>query len=73
MKLGSLRHSKKLDGEPVLVSHDNRFACPISHIALSVREALENWDEVYPKLRKASFSLSMKINSIRLFHARFNG
>jgi fumarylacetoacetate (FAA) hydrolase len=52
MKIGSLKHSKKLDGEPVLISRDNKTAAKIAHIIPSTREAIETWDETSPKLQK---------------------
>ncbi|HEX4922634.1 MAG TPA: fumarylacetoacetate hydrolase family protein, partial [Bdellovibrionales bacterium] len=52
MKLGSLKHPKKLDGEPVVVSRDNKQAVKISHLVPSIREAIETWSESAPKLQK---------------------
>lgn len=52
MKLGSLKDFKKLDGIPVVVSKDNQKAVKVDHIVPSLREALENWDEISPKLEK---------------------
>lgn len=50
MKLGSLKHDSKRDGEPVIVSKDNQSAVKIGHIVGSVREAVENWSDIAPKL-----------------------
>lgn len=43
MKLGSLKISGKRDGELVVISRDNRRAVRASHVAHSLREAVENW------------------------------
>jgi fumarylacetoacetate (FAA) hydrolase len=51
MKLGSLK-SARLDGDPVLVSRDNAKAVSISDLTPSVREAIENWDPLQPKLQE---------------------
>jgi fumarylacetoacetate (FAA) hydrolase len=42
MKLGSLK-SKSLDGELVIVSRDLKKVAKASHIAPSLREAVEKW------------------------------
>jgi fumarylacetoacetate (FAA) hydrolase len=68
MKLGSLRppaHSidefpLNLDGDPVLVSRDGKKAIGIHHIVTSVREAVENWRAVQPKLEKLYQELNSK-------------
>lgn len=52
MKLASLKHSKKLDGEPLVVSRDNKMAVQVSSIVPSVREAVETWEVSAPKLQK---------------------
>lgn len=52
MKLGSLKHTTKRDGEPVIVSKDNKQAVKIGHIVGSIREAVESWDTVAPKLEE---------------------
>ncbi len=46
MKLGSLKSVKSLDGELVVVSHDNKKAVKVPQIASSLREALEKWSLV---------------------------
>ena len=50
MKLGSLK-SKKLDGTPVVISRNNQLAVKIDHIIPSIREALEDWDNIAPRLQ----------------------
>lgn len=57
MKLGSLK-SKSRDGELIVVSRDNSRAVKASHIAPSLREALENWPDLEPELRTLSESLN---------------
>lgn len=52
MKLGSLKHNKKLDGIPVVVSKDNKTAVKVDHIVPSLREALEDWDNIAPQLEQ---------------------
>ncbi|MGE3387851.1 MAG: fumarylacetoacetate hydrolase family protein [Bdellovibrionales bacterium] len=70
MKLGSLKHPKRRDGELIVVSSDNSRAVKASSVAPSLREALENWAEAKPKLEalaadlengkaKDSFTLNM--------------
>lgn len=51
MKLGTLNNSKSRDGELVVVSRDNKRAIKASDIAPSLREAIENWSSVAPRLR----------------------
>ena len=51
MKLGTLK-DKKLDGTPVVVSRNNQSAVKVDHIVPSIREALENWDSISPKLEQ---------------------
>jgi len=50
MKLGSLKNSSLPDGDPVLVSQNNREAVKIDSIVSSLRVAVETWSEVRPKL-----------------------
>jgi fumarylacetoacetate (FAA) hydrolase len=58
MKLGSLKHSEKRDGELVIVSKDNKTAVKAGHIVGSVREAVETWSTVAPKLEALSAALN---------------
>lgn len=51
MKLGTLKNSARPDGDLVIVSRDNRRAVHAGDLAPSLREAIEIWDEVAPKLR----------------------
>ena len=52
MKLGSLKTSIGKDGELVVVSRDLKIAVKASHVAASLREAVEKWDQVSPQLEK---------------------
>jgi len=52
MKLGSLKSTKSLDGELIVVSRDNKKAVKVPQIAPSLREAVENWDRVEGDLKK---------------------
>ncbi len=58
MKLASLKHPKKLDGEPLVVSRNGKLAVRISHIAANIREAIETWQEASPKLQAIYDSLN---------------
>lgn len=50
MKLATLKHPTKRDGELIIVSRDNSKAVMATDIAPSLREALENWQSVEAKL-----------------------
>lgn len=50
MKLATLKSSTARDGELLVVSRDNLKAAKATHIALSLREAIENWSDCAPKL-----------------------
>jgi fumarylacetoacetate (FAA) hydrolase len=56
MKLGSLK-SKSRDGELIIVSADNASGVRATGIANSLREAIENWAQVKPKLQALSDDL----------------
>ncbi|OQW50576.1 MAG: 2-keto-4-pentenoate hydratase [Proteobacteria bacterium SG_bin7] len=58
MKLGTLKNSKSRDGELVVISQNNQKAVKVPEIALSLREAIENSKETFPKLK----SIYEKIN-----------
>ncbi len=53
MKLGTLK-SKSRDGELIVVSKNLQEAVKAGHIAPSLREAVENWDQVAGPLRELS-------------------
>ena len=50
MKLGTLKHPTKRDGELVVVSRDNQTAVRAGELAANLREAVENWSEMRPRL-----------------------
>lgn len=52
MKLGTLKHPHKRDGELIVVSRDNRRAVKATEVAPNLREAVENWEETSPQLKK---------------------
>lgn len=52
MKLGTLKASKSLDGELVVVNRELTQAVKATGIATHFREAMENWDFVKPKLEE---------------------
>lgn len=52
MKLGTLKNPSRRDGDLVVVSRDNKKAVHAGHIAPSLREAVENWEETQPKLEE---------------------
>ncbi len=58
MKLGTLKNSKSRDGDLVVISHDNKRAVKVPEIALSLREAIENSKETFPKLKLVFEKLS---------------
>ncbi len=58
MKLGSLKKSTSKDGELCVVSRDLKTAVRASHIAPSLREALESWKDKEPALSKLSEELN---------------
>lgn len=51
MKLASLKSPHSRDGEFIVVSRDNTKGTQASHIAPSLREAVENWSVCEPKLQ----------------------
>jgi fumarylacetoacetate (FAA) hydrolase len=51
MKLATLKHSKKRDGELIVVSRNNQMAVRATHIVANLREAIESWDEFQPRLQ----------------------
>lgn len=57
MKLASLKTTHR-DGELIVVSKDNQRAVKASHVAPSLREAIETWDKTKPQLEKLYSSLN---------------
>jgi fumarylacetoacetate (FAA) hydrolase len=58
MKLGSLKTSSR-DGELIVISRDNQRAVKASHIAPSLRVALETWNTSYSKLKDLAGTLEV--------------
>lgn len=50
MKLGTVRHPEKRDGELIVVSKDNKRAVKVPNIASSLLEAMDNWKVTGPQL-----------------------
>jgi len=51
MKLATLKHPEKLDGELIVVSRDNQRAVKATDIAPNLREAVERWAETEGPLK----------------------
>ncbi len=58
MKLASLKSKSNRDGDLCIVSRDLKSAVLAKSICPSMREALEQWNEVAPKLEKLSKDLN---------------
>lgn len=58
MKLGSLKSKLNRDGELIVVSRDNKSYVLATHIAPSVREAVENWSEAQKPLQELYLQLN---------------
>jgi fumarylacetoacetate (FAA) hydrolase len=56
MKLGSLNEGR--DGRLVVVSRDLTRALPVPEIAPTMRDALDRWDDIAPRLAQASNRLN---------------
>ncbi|MBC7465585.1 MAG: fumarylacetoacetate hydrolase family protein [Bdellovibrio sp.] len=76
MKLGSLKSSKSLDGELVVVSRDLKSFVRATSVAPSLREAVEKWSESEPALKKISDELNAgaitgaeKVTDEKIFHS----
>lgn len=54
MKLATLKHPKNRDGALIVVSRDNKRAVKVDDICSSLREAVENWSQIRPKLEKVA-------------------
>ena len=52
MKLGTLKHATKRDGELVVISRDNTRAVLATSISPNLREAVENWATTRPQLEQ---------------------
>lgn len=60
MKLASLKSSKSLDGELVVVAKDLKSMARVSEICPSLRESIERWFEVEPQLNEIYKKLNLK-------------
>jgi fumarylacetoacetate (FAA) hydrolase len=76
MKLATLKSDKSLDGELVVVSTDLKKYVKASGVCSNMREALENWTSVEPKLRQLSQELnagkcsdSKDVSDEKIFHS----
>lgn len=76
MKLASLKSTKSLDGDLVVVSKDLKSFVRVSHISPSLREAVENWSDVELKLKEVYSQLNSKkiqnvesVNDEKIFHS----
>ena len=71
MRLGSLRSSSR-DGELAVVSEDSQKMALAKGIAGSLREAVENWEAVRPRLEELSQKLSAgQAEALPLDESRF--
>lgn len=52
MKLGSLKSTRSLDGELVVISRDSKNFARAGHVAPSLRQAVESWTQAEPELKK---------------------
>lgn len=58
MKLGTLKSNTSRDGELIVISKDNQRAIRATHIATSLREAIESWEKTKPQLKALSEQLN---------------
>lgn len=68
MKLGSLRSGR--DGRLVVVSSDLAWCADAGHIAPTLQAALDDWDDVAPKLEALSTDLAHEVIPMMRFHER---
>ncbi|MBX9768390.1 MAG: 2-keto-4-pentenoate hydratase, partial [Bdellovibrionales bacterium] len=66
MKLASLKDPKSRDGHPLLVRRDNAVAISLKDIIPSVREAVENWNEILPKLKQKQSDLEAEKGTFKI-------
>jgi fumarylacetoacetate (FAA) hydrolase len=76
MKLATLKSSKSLDGELVVISKDLKSFVRASSIVSSLREAIEKWSEVSASLQRLSDELNSnsargieKVTDEKIFHS----
>ena len=66
MKLASLKHGR--DGKLVVVSNDLAWYADAGHIALTMQNALDNWQRVAPKLEALATDLEHNVIPRERFH-----
>ncbi len=76
MKLGSLKSNRSLDGELIVISKDMKSFVRAASVAPSLREAVENWVQCEPQLKKISDELNAgkatgteKVTDEKVFHS----
>lgn len=76
MKLATLRYAKSLDGELVVIARDLKTYAKATHIAPSLREAVENWqnsepklNEIYNQLNQKTYPQTEKVTDENMFHS----
>lgn len=68
MKLASLKSGR--DGRLVVVSDDLAWYADAGHIAPTLQQALDNWDDVEPALRNLAIDLAHETIPMMRFHER---
>lgn len=68
MKLASLKSGR--DGRLVVVSDDLAWYADAGHIAPTLQAALDNWDELAPRLENLATDLAHEVIPMRRFHER---
>lgn len=68
MKLGSLKSGR--DGRLVVVSHDLAWCADATHIAPTLQAALDDWDNVAPRLELLATDLAHEAIPMMRFHER---
>ncbi len=68
MKLASLKSGR--DGRLIVVSDDLAWYADAGHIAPTLQAALDNWDELAPRLDNLSTDLAHEVIPMRRFHER---
>lgn len=76
MKLATLKSAKSLDGELVVIAKDLKSFARASSIVSSLREALENWavvepklNEIYKQLNSKKYSSVENVTDEKIFHS----
>ena len=58
MKFGCLKSKTKLDGELAVVAKDQKSFVKVTEVVLSLREAIERWDQVFAILESTYADLN---------------